>query len=248
MELIIDNLVVEKNQNRILETDRLNFGSSGLVGLIGPNGAGKSTLIKAVCGIEKPTSGQILLDGREMRMMSNDERASLIGYIPQHFQPCWNQQTAELIQLAAERTGQPLASFKLAVENFELTRLLNRHWDSLSGGERGRVALAMALAGDPPLILADEPGAAMDIGHNLHMLETFKALGDRALVIVCLHDLNLGLRFFDRVAVMKGGRVAYCGAAESLVEDELLNEVFEVDFVKIKTEVSWVVQPHRRKK
>lgn len=246
MELIIDNLVVEKNQNRILATNCLNFGSSGLVGLIGPNGAGKSTLIKAVCGIEKPTSGQILLDGREMRTMSNDERASLTGYIPQHFQPCWNQKTAELIQLAAERTGQPKANFKLAVENFELTRLLNRHWDSLSGGERGRVALAMALTGDPPLILADEPGAAMDIGHNLHMLETFKAIGDRALVIVCLHDLNLGLRFFDRVAVMKDGRVAYFGETDELVEGGLLNDVFEIEFVKIKTEVSWMLQPLKR--
>jgi ABC-type cobalamin/Fe3+-siderophores transport systems, ATPase components len=247
MELTVDRLLVAKNRAKILDIAFLNFGARGLVGLIGPNGAGKSTLLKAICGIEKPSSGSIRLGGRELREMDSHQRAALIGYIPQHFQPCWNQKTAELIQLAAERTGQPELSFKQAVENFELAHLLNRPWDSLSGGERGRVALAMALSGDPPLILADEPGAAMDIGHNLNMLETFKAIAAKALVIVCLHDLNLGLRFFDRVAVMRGGRVAYFGEADGLVAGDLLNEVFEVDFAKVKTEVSWVLQPLQRK-
>ena len=243
MELTVDHLLVEKNGRRILETGLLNFGGSGLIGLIGPNGAGKSTLLKAVCGLENPASGQVLLGGRRLADLPAAERAALIGYIPQHFQPCWNQKIAELLHLAAERTGDPRRSFQESVEKFELRSFLDRHWDSLSGGERGRVALAMALSGNPPLVLADEPGAALDIGHNLQMLAAFKARADKCLLVVCLHDLNLGLRFFDRILLMREGRPACFGRAEELLGADLLNETFGVDFLKIKTEIGWLIQP-----
>lgn len=247
MELTIDNITVEKNRTRILDTGLLNLGSIGRIGLIGPNGSGKSTLLKVLCGIEKPNAGEIRLGGRRLQELTGDERASLIGYIPQHFLPCWNQKTIELIQLAAEKTDNPSDSFNQAVKDFELAGFLNRHWDSLSGGERGRVALAMALTGRPPLILADEPGSAMDIGHNLQMLDTFKTISNHSLIIACLHDLNLALSFFDQIIVMRSGRIAYFGQAEELAELELLSEVFGVYFSKIRTKQGLMIQPCRSK-
>ena len=245
MELIIDNIVVEKNQRKILDTGQINLGPTGMIGLIGPNGAGKSTLLKVLCGIESQNSGELTLNGRSLNRMSSVERAALIGYIPQHFQPCWNQKVAELLELAAEKTNEPGTNFNHAADEFNLRPLLNRFWDSLSGGERGRVTLAMALTGAPPLVLADEPGAALDIGHHLQMLDTFKENSKRCLVVVCMHDLNLGLRYFDIIIFLDLGRVVYLGGPDELVRSNLMDKKFNVDFFKIKTEAGWSLQPRR---
>jgi len=243
MELRMENIAVTRSRKTILRIDNLSLAASGMVALIGPNGAGKSTMLKVLGGLESADSGTLHFRGRNLGQLSGGERAAMTGYIPQHFQPCWNQKVAELLNLAIERSGQADCTLATLAADFELADLLNRPWDSLSGGERGRVALSMALAGDPPLLLADEPGAAMDIGHNLNMLEHFRERSRRSLVMVCLHDLNLAFKYFDWIIFINRGEPAFSGLPDELLRGCLLEQSFGVDFFKIKTEAGWLVQP-----
>jgi len=115
---------------------------------------------------------------------------------------------------------------------FELASIRHRHWSTLSGGERARVLLAMVLAPDPPVLLADEPGASLDIRHRLALIKALARRGSDHLAVVVMHDLNLAFRFFDRVVVVAGGRVVADAAARAVFEDRRLDAAFGVEFAR----------------
>ena len=166
-----DNLLVRRNGATLLDDLSLSLGPTGSVAVIGPNGAGKSTLLKVLAGIEKPTSGTVRIGGRDLASLSNAARASAIGYLPQYFDPHWDLTVAELVRIGAERSQRvPAGAIEQATERFELTTLGRRRWSTLSGGERARVLLATVLVVDPPVLLADEPAASLDIRHRLDVV------------------------------------------------------------------------------
>lgn len=232
--LTLDGIQVMKAGRLILDLESLRLPPTGLAAVIGPNGAGKSTLLRVLGGAEKADAGRALLDGRDLFRMPGRRRAALVGFVPQHFAPHWNQKVHELLELAEERTGAAPGLFAEAAEEFALGDLLARRWEGLSGGERARVLLAMALGGRPPLVLADEPGAALDAAHSLRMLEAFRGKASESLFLVAIHDLNLAVRFFPRIIALKDGKAAFDGGPEELAEGGVLDRVFGVRFRKVE--------------
>ena len=231
-----DNLVVRRNGATLLDELSLSLGPTGSVAVIGPNGAGKSTLLKVLAGIEKPTSGTVRIGDRDLASLSNAARAATIGYLPQYFDPHWDLTVAELVRIGAERSEQvPAGAIERATERFELTTLGRRRWSTLSGGERARVLLATVLVVDPPLLLADEPAAALDIRHRLDVIAALAQRGRERLSIVVVHDLDLAFRFFERVVVLDRGRIVADGPAGQLIEDPLIDATFGVRFERLRT-------------
>jgi iron complex transport system ATP-binding protein len=242
-----DKLVVRRSGALLLDALSLSLGPTGSVAVIGPNGAGKSTLLKVLAGIEKPTSGLIRIGDRDLASLSNAQRTSTIGYLPQYFDPHWDLTVAELVRLGAERSDQvPAGAIEQATQRFELTILGRRRWSTLSGGERARVLLATVLVVDPPVLLADEPAASLDIRHRLDVIRALtRREGDRLSVVV-VHDLDLAFTFFERVIVIDRGRVVADGPAKSLSDDRRIDAAFAVRFDRLKTPGGWLLRAATR--
>jgi iron complex transport system ATP-binding protein len=124
-----NNLTVRRNGATLLDGLSLSLGATGSVAIIGPNGAGKSTLLKALTGIDKPTAGTVQVGDRDLASLSNAQRASTIGYLPQYFEPHWDLSVAELVRLGADRSDRLAAgAIEAVTEKFELTALGRRRW------------------------------------------------------------------------------------------------------------------------
>ena len=244
--LSAEGLVVKRGNATLLDALSLTLGPTGSVAVIGPNGAGKSTLLKVLAGIEPPSSGRVLVDGKDLAALPGAARAQAIGFMPQHFEPHWDLSVAELVKLGAGRSPRlPADALDRASRTFELQDLQARRWSTLSGGERARVLLATVLVVDPPALLADEPAASLDIRHRLDVLEALAARGRDRLSVVVVHDLDLAFRFFQRIVVMDRGRIVADDRAEALIDDPRLDSAFGVRFERLKTADGWLLRATR---
>jgi len=234
--LVADHLVLKRGGATLLDDLSLSLGATGSVAIIGPNGAGKSTLLKVLAGIEKPLSGTVRVGDRNLTSLSSTSRAQTIGFLPQYFDPHWDLTVQELVRLGAERSDHlTVDAVDKVIGTFELGGMGRRRWSTLSGGERARVLLAAVLVVDPPVLLADEPAASLDIRHRLDVIETLTRRGNDRLSVVVVHDLDLAFRFFERVIVLDRGRIVIDAPAHSLIEDRRLDTVFKVRFERLKT-------------
>ena len=235
-----EKLTVRRGDAMLLRDLSLSFDATGSVAIIGPNGAGKSTLLKVLAGIEAPTAGQVRLGRRILAELTASVRARSIGFLPQHFEPHWDLGVAELLEIGAGRAeGLPVDALEKATAAFELGGLEKRRWSTLSGGERARVLLAMVLVVDPPVLLADEPAASLDIRHRLDVVQVLAARGRDRLSVVVVHDLDLAFSSFERVVLLANGEVVADQPAARLVADPRLDEVFGVRFERLRTGEGW---------
>lgn len=196
-----------------------------VVALLGANGAGKSTLLKSLAGV-LPARGEAWLGADELFALAPAARARLVGYLPQSLPAASSLVGYEAVEGALRATLPELprrareARLAEAFSCLGLTGLALRRLDTLSGGQRQLIALAQVLARAPRLMLLDEPTSALDLRWQLFVLEAVReaARRDDAVALVAIHDINLALRFADRVAVLKDGRVL---AADALTPDIL---------------------------
>jgi iron complex transport system ATP-binding protein len=238
--LAAENLRVARGKSTLIRDLSLTFDATESVAIIGPNGAGKSTLLKALAGTEAPTDGQVRLGRRNLAELPAAERAQEIGYLPQHFEPHWDLSVAELLEVGAGRAQSlPANALEKVTAAFELGGLERRRWSTLSGGERARVLLAMVLVVDPPVLLADEPAASLDIRHRLDLLRVLADRGEERLSVVVVHDLDLAFSFFDRVVVLARGELIADEPAERLVSDPRLDDAFGVRFERLRAGEGW---------
>jgi iron complex transport system ATP-binding protein len=242
--LAAESLVVRRGGATLIDDVSLSLGVTGSVAVIGPNGAGKSTLLRTLAGIDAPTSGRVRLDGRDLGGLASAERARAIGFLPQTFEPHWDLSVADLLELGAARaTSLPADAIDRTKRSFELLALEKRRWSTLSGGERARVLLATVLVVDPPVLIADEPSAALDIRHRLDVIRTLAARGRERLSVVVVHDLDLALRFFERVVLLVEGKVVADASPDRLIHDPRLDEAFGIRFERLRVGDSFVLSP-----
>jgi ABC-type cobalamin/Fe3+-siderophores transport system ATPase subunit len=183
-----------------------------------------------------PTSGAVDVAGADVRQLTGTERTRLIGYVPQQFEPHWDFSVTDLIHLGLSRAKlADTISVDDVFADFELAAFRNRRWASLSGGERGRVLMAMVQSTRPKVLLADEPGASLDIQHRMQLARVLADYGRAHLAVVVMHDLYLAFRFFERVVVMDRGRIIADGAAAEMFQQPLLDATFGVRFERLRS-------------
>ena len=211
-----------------------------MLGLVGPNGAGKTTLLRALIGLVPAASGEVLVDGQPFAAVSRRVLARDIGYLPQGGRPHWPLPVEDLVMLgrlphrdAFARAGDAdRTAVRRAMEAVGVAEFAARPATALSGGEQARVLLARALAGEPRLLLADEPIAGLDPYHRLEVMEHLAALAERGMgVVVVLHDLTLASRFCGRLVLIDDGRVIADGAPGEVLSPERLAEVYRVSAI-----------------
>jgi len=182
----------------------------------------------------------VRLGRRNLADLPAAQRVQEIGFLPQHFEPHWDLSVAELLEIGAGRTRSlPVDALEKTKVAFELGGLERRRWSTLSGGERARVLLAMVLVVDPPVLLADEPAASLDIRHRLDLVQALAERGEEKLSIVVVHDLDLAFSFFDRVVLLANGELIADEPADRLVSDPRLDDAFGVRFERLRAGEGW---------
>jgi iron complex transport system ATP-binding protein len=245
--LFAEGLIVRRGSTTLLADANLTFDARQAVALIGPNGAGKSTLLRTLAGLEPPSGGRVRLGDRDLASLAAPARAREIGFLPQHFEPHWDFTVSDLVRIGAARAVElPAAAIEAAMAAYELRGLEKRRWSTLSGGERGRVLLAMVLVAEPPVLLADEPAAALDIRHRLDVIERLAGRGRDHVAIVVVHDLDLAFRHFDRVILLDRGAVVADAPPAELIGDPRLDETFGVRFERLQTSDGPMLRAMRR--
>jgi len=220
----------------VLHNINLSIGAGEMVGLLGPNGSGKTTLIKLASGVLKPTQGEIRLDGSNLSRLSRKSIARSVAVVPQQFHIPFAFTTTEVVLLGripflkafAEEGEVDKRAVANALELVGISELAQRRFDELSGGEQQKVILAMALAQQPKLLLLDEPTVHLDITHQVEILELVRNLNmEQGLtVIAAMHDLNLASLYFDRLILLKEGRVSADGTPAQVLTKDRISEVF----------------------
>ena len=235
-------------ENRpVLQDISLSIPKGKLTVLLGPNGCGKTTLFKTLLGLLKPQAGKVLLAGRNISSMTPGELAKQAAYMAQ---------TRSTPSISARRMvlhGRfPYLSYprRYREEDHQIVRealrqadaldLIDRPMQELSGGQRQKVYLAMALAQQTPVIFMDEPTAFLDVRHQLELMDTARTLADSGkTVVLVLHDLSLALRAADLAAVMQDGRLMQAGTPEEVYASGVLQDVFGVAVRRMQTDSGW---------
>ncbi len=232
-----ENLSVRLGGRTILEGLTAVFSTGQVTAIIGANGAGKSTFLSCLAGLRRPDAGTSSLGDQPVLALPHRERAQRIGFLHQTPEIAWAIDVETLVGLgripyvggrglsAADR-----AAVARALDLADMAGFADRDVTTLSGGERARALIARALAGEPEWLLADEPMAGLDPGHQLDMADLFRRFArDGKGVILTLHDLSFAARLADRVIVLADGCIVADGAPTQALSPPVLAHAYGIE-------------------
>ncbi|MBY8976910.1 ABC transporter ATP-binding protein [Rhodobacteraceae bacterium NNCM2] len=232
VKLTTEGLSVAYSGHPVLSDISITLPPASVTALIGPNGAGKSTLLRAIAGLH-PHVGTVAIDGRAA---DGAARREMTAYMPQDTSATCSLTLLEIVLLGRVRSlGLRLSPGLIAeaeemLVRFGIAALSGRTLDAVSGGQRQLAFLAQAMFRRPGVLLLDEPTAALDLRHQLVVLETVQqtARQNGIAVVVAMHDLSLAAKFADSFVLIDGGRVCASGPAEAVLTVDKVAEVFGV--------------------
>jgi len=229
--LVLENVGMRIDGHVILDDVTLQFALGTITAMVGPNGAGKSTLLGIAAGDAAPTSGSVLLDGKPMPSWRAKALARQRAVLPQDHAVRFAFSVREVVAMG--RLPHPPdperddAIIDAALRDADIIALADRDVQTLSGGESARTAFARVLAQRTPLLLLDEPTAALDLHHQETLLRKIRALAnDGACVVVVLHDLNLASAYADRIVMLDRGRIVADGAPREVLTSEIVGRIY----------------------
>ena len=236
-DLRTQDLTVRAGETCLIDGVSLALKPGELVAILGPNGAGKTTLLRAALGLIVPDGGVSLLGGQDVASLSPMTRARQMAYLPQTRPLAWPNTVRDVVALGRFSHGAVLGKLRgadteavaRALAACDIADLATRKVDTLSGGEAARVHCARAFAAEAPLLVADEPVAALDPRHQYRVMDLiagFVAEGGGALVV--LHDVALAARYASRLIWMKRGRIIADGPPEETLSAQRLAEIYGV--------------------
>jgi iron complex transport system ATP-binding protein len=205
--------------------------------IIGPNGSGKTTLIKALAGLRPVSGGEIKFHDRPLKQYKRKELARLIAYVSQSIVEDSPFTVQEMVLMGRSpylgvlgvEGEADLTIARQAIDYAGLAHLADRPMTRLSGGERQRALIARAICQQPRLILLDEPTAALDMAHQVRMMEILAGLrtDHETTVVMVSHDINLAAMYADRLLLLVDGRIVACGPPEVVVDTQILTRAYD---------------------
>ena len=236
--LSLNQLAFSVPQRQLLQPMSLQFATGTVNGLIGHNGSGKSTLLKLLAKQLQPSRGEVLLEGKSLQQWPSKALAREIAYLPQHLPAATGLTASELVQMGRFAWHGLMSRLnandeRIISEALKLTHteaLAQQLVDTLSGGERHRVFLAMCVAQQSRYLLLDEPLAALDLAHQLEVIQLVRRLAHELGlgVIIVIHDINLAAQYCDRLIAIKQGRLLYDETPAELMTQDKLHDIYGV--------------------
>ncbi len=226
------------NGRRILDKVSVTAAPGRISGLVGPNGAGKTTLVRVLAGLQEIDDGEVLCDGVPAADLPRREFARRVAYLAQAAEVHWPLSVGRLVALGRlprldafqTLSAEDQAATELAMTETDVLDLADRPVTKLSGGERARVMLARAFAGEPEVLLADEPVAALDPYHQLQVMELLACFArEGTAIVVVLHDLTLAARFCDHLVLIDDGRHVASGPPGEVLSAENLRAIYRIE-------------------
>ncbi len=211
-----------------------------LIGLIGPNGCGKSTLLRTINGLLKPSTGVMLVDGKDVHKLNLSEIAKTCSNVPTEFPPDFNLNVIEVVMMGRYphrkglwwETSDDEKIARDALQKFEIDHLADRNINRLSSGERQRTLIAKAYVQEPRVMLVDEPTSHLDMRFKLEVMEYIRDLMEKErdmTVVIASHDINLMVKYCDRIILVKKGRIVGIGTPEEIVTEINIADVYGVE-------------------
>ncbi|MFE3258608.1 ABC transporter ATP-binding protein [Nocardia sp. NPDC059091] len=236
MTLAAESITLGYGERVIVDGLSVQIEPGLITTVIGPNGCGKSTLLRSLGRLLRPRSGRVLLDGKAISTLKTKDIARIVGMLPQTPVAPEGLTVADLVARGRhphqswlrQWSADDEAEVTAALEQTGIAELAGRTLDELSGGQRQRAWISMALAQGTDILLLDEPTTYLDLAHSLEVLDLVDRLHDDLgrTVVMVLHDLNLAIRYSDRLIVMHAGRIVAQGVPADIIDAELLREVF----------------------
>jgi len=231
---------VEIGQASLLDRVDLRIAGGEMVAIVGPNGAGKSTLLRVLSSDLRPTSGHVQLSGRDLKAYGPAELALRRAMLSQHVSVSFPFTVEEIVRMGrgSRSIAASQALVDAAIDEVGLEDFRHRELPTLSGGEQQRAHFARVLVqlacGEAVhgsgVLLLDEPTSSLDLKHQIALVEIARKRAQHGTaVIAVLHDLNLAVRFADRIVVMRHGAIAAEGTPVDTITRDVIRNVFEID-------------------
>ncbi len=241
----LENIGLTLGDTPILRGVSLQLQPSRVTVVLGPNGAGKSSLLKVACGEQSATTGSVTFNGKSLAHHSAAHKALHMAVLPQHSSLTFPFSALEVVMLGrtphatgTETDRQLVEQAMRATDSWYLREQL---YPNLSGGEKQRVQMARVLVqvwqpvdSGERLIVLDEPTSALDYAHQQMVAQLLRQRADAGCaVLTAMHDLNLAAQCADQLVLMCCGEIRACGSADEVLQEDILQEVFQVRFHRI---------------
>ena len=254
MKIEVKNLSFSYDKREILHNVSFSAKEGEFVSILGPNGVGKSTLFRCMLSLLENYSGEVTVDGHNMKDLSIKERASYIAYIPQNSSPAFNYSAMDMVLMG---TTSGMSAFgtpgkeevKRAMEALEkvgIPALKDRCYHHLSGGERQLVIIARALAQRAKILMLDEPTASLDFGNQMRVLRQMKALTkENYTVIQTTHSPEHSYMFSDRVTAICSGKIIKDDVPGNVMTSEIMSQLYgtPIRVVSLENDMARVCLP-----
>lgn len=234
-----ERLGIGYGSSMIVEDLNLQIPDGKITALVGPNGSGKSTILKALSRLLRPNHGSILLDGKSISKMHTKDVAKQLAILPQNPSSPEGLTVSELVSYGrfphqggfGVSTEDDKKMIHWALQMTGMMEFAGRPVEQISGGQRQRAWIAMALAQGTDILFLDEPTTFLDMAHQLEVLQLLKRLNEdeKRTIIMVVHDLNHASQYADYILALKQGRIVKEGSPSEVITEHVLREVFGVE-------------------
>ncbi len=238
------DMVFGYDDKTILDKLNLTLDKPELVCILGPNGVGKTTMVKCANKLLKPTSGEVLIDGRDVSHYGLHELSKKMAYVSATSTAAFSMTVTEAVLLGRHphagwtTTDEDLRMVEDAIRLLGLEEFASRDFRQLSAGQAQRVKIARGLVQEPEILILDEPTSNLDVKYQMDIMRFLKAYArdKRALILMVCHDLNITAAYADRVVLMYDKNVFADGTAAEVLTEENIKTVYNVNARIIEVE------------
>lgn len=246
--ILVEGLYFAYNKTPVLNGVNMRIQKGAFTTIVGPNGSGKSTFVKNLTRMVHCDKGVVLVNGRDLASYSHKELSKVMASVPQVTSTEFDFSAQEVVMMGRyphlrrfqPETEQDHRIVEEAMKATGVWKMRDFPINSLSGGERQRVIIARAIAQEPEILVLDEPIAHLDLHHQIELMRLTRRLTkERGITVVAiLHDLNFAIEFSDYVFMMKEGRIYKEGPPSSVIQEDFIKDVYEVDVTLIVNPVT----------